>query len=253
MPGVTVEFEVTPPSEYAEKWGYIASSGEQVDLAWVGYMQDYLSEVRKGAYYPLNDLLETETGKELKEEVPDWALSLQTINGKVYSIPCMQMLVQIPKGFCIPKDLYDEFMGDENAKKLEEIFTSDKPIQAEDYSIIEGFLQKCKDAGKLGKGIAPNLVQWILPSRYRRTQFDRTMLDPAYDYVLNDDETLTFHQGDDVRKLRNESYDIMADWFKKGYIRQDLMGLDSYTADEGVKNGYCIWNCENLEGSEESY
>ena len=42
MPGVTVEFEVTPPSEYAEKWGYIASSGEQVDLAWVGYMQDYL-------------------------------------------------------------------------------------------------------------------------------------------------------------------------------------------------------------------
>lgn len=253
MPGVTVEFEVTPPSEYAEKWGYIASSGEQVDLAWVGYMQDYLSEVRKGAYYPLNDLLETETGKELKEEVPDWALSLQTINGKVYSIPCMQMLVQIPKGFCIPKDLYDEFMGDENAKKLEEIFTSDKPIQAEDYSIIESFLQKCKDAGKLGKGIAPNLVQWILPSRYGRTQFDRTMLDPAYDYVLNDDETMTFHQGYDVRKLRNESYDIMADWFKKGYIRQDLMGLDSYTADEGVKNGYCIWSCENLEGSEESY
>lgn len=253
MPGVKVDFEVIPPAEYAEKWGYIASSGEKVDLAWVGYMQDYLSEVRKGAYYALDDLLETPTGKELKEEIPDWAFSLQKVGGKIYSVPCMQMLVTIPKGFCIPKDLYDEFMGDENAKKLEAIFTSGKPIEAGDYAIIEEFLQKCKDSGKLGKGISPNLVQWILPARYGHTQFEQTIIGPNCDYVNNNDETLTFHNGKDLISKKNESYDIMNDWFKKGYIRQDIMGLDSYTADVGVKNGYCIWDCENLEGSEESY
>src|SRR5690606_25796806 len=36
-------------------------------------------------------------------------------------------------------------------------------------------------------------------------------------------------------------YDTMADWYKSGYIRKDILGLQNPREDEGKENGYTAW------------
>ncbi len=253
MPGTTVEFEVIPGAEYAEKFRLLASSGEVMDLAWTGYAQDYLAEVNNGAFYPLNEFLETETGAKLKAEIPDWAFNLQRVNGECYSVPCMQMLVNIPNGFIFPKDLYDEFLGDEKAAKIVETFTSDKPIGPEDYAIIEEYLEACKQAGKLGKGISPGAVTYSVAERMGRSQYMISGIGPCGNFIRNNEDTLKVYDREEHNKMMDVAYDKIAEWFQKGYIRNDILGLSDTSADIGVKGGYVLWHGEAIEGREESY
>ncbi|MDY3929378.1 MAG: ABC transporter substrate-binding protein [Clostridia bacterium] len=250
LPNTRVEFEVIPASEYSEKWRLIAAGEKSVDLVWTGYANNFLSEVQKNAFLPLNDLLK-EYGSTLFSQIPQWALDRQTIGGKVYAVPCMQMMVEIQSGLAVPQELYDKYMGDERAGKIEKIFTSDKKIEKSDYRFIEEYLENLKKAGKLGKGVSPTLLTNILPMRYGHAPFDISSIG-GIAYIENDDKTLTLHSNDEKEEKELKSYEIMSEWYKKGYIRKDILEVTDYKADIGVPDGYVMWKSEDLMGSEEN-
>lgn len=65
---------------------------EDLDILWHGWMIPYTSEVKKGSYLELDDLID-EYAPDLKKEIPDKIMDKQRVDGKLYSIPCMQQMV----------------------------------------------------------------------------------------------------------------------------------------------------------------
>jgi len=94
LPNTQVEFDLIPAADYLEKWQLIMSAGESVDLAWHGWMQDHEEEVRRGAYLELSDLIE-KYGQDYKKAVPEFAWEGQMVDGKLYYMPNVQMMVDL--------------------------------------------------------------------------------------------------------------------------------------------------------------
>ena len=69
LPGVTVEFELHPPYEYADRFKLAMAANEQIDVANRMWMMNFFQEIDRGALMPLNDLLE-EYGQGILDAVP---------------------------------------------------------------------------------------------------------------------------------------------------------------------------------------
>ncbi|RAV05535.1 ABC transporter substrate-binding protein [Paenibacillus sp. YN15] len=238
LPNTTVEFEYVPSSEYKEKWQLIAASGEQVDIAWTGWLVSFTEEVNKGAYLALDDLI-GKYGKDILGEVPEYVLDLGKVGGRTYSVPSYKDMVDLKIGMRTHKELAEKYWDYEKAEK---VFFSreDRVLREEDYDILEGYMARLKEAGELRKGISDvNLYSMVLGINLGG-QFS----------VLHEDETYTVN-------IRQETpgaklyFDKMADWFAKGYVREDVLSNKNRRQDEGRVDGYTLWFQTNFKGQSE--
>ena len=86
LPNTKVEFECVTSSDYAEKWKLASASNEDLDIVWHGWMIPYTSEVKKGSYLELDDLID-EYAPDLKKEIPDAIMDKQRVDEKRDRIP----------------------------------------------------------------------------------------------------------------------------------------------------------------------
>ena len=232
LPNTKVEFEVVTQAEYAERWELAAASGEKFDLAWTGFVHDFADQVGKGAFLPIDDLYE-QYGADIRDDVPAWVFDFTRVDGVLYAIPSYKDMFDLRAGLRTPKALADKYWDYEKAEK--QFFSREgREWTQADYDILEEYMQKLKDAGELKLGLSDTLFSRL----NNGTSVAGGHTGPFS--IRENDSTYTV-------QLRFESpavklyYDVMADWFKKGFIRSDILSNQNRRQDEGQPDGYTLW------------
>lgn len=232
LPNTKVEFEVVEQPEYAERWELAAAAGEEFDLAWTGYVHDFADQVNKGAYLPLDELFD-KYGSDMKEEIPEWVFDFSAIDSVLYAIPSYKDMFDLRAGLRTPKALAEKYWDYEKAEK--QFFSREgREWMQADYDVLEDYMAKLKEAGELKLGISDTLISRL----NNGTPLAGGHTGPFS--IRENDDTYTV-------QLRFESpavklyYDVMADWFEKGYVRQDILSNQNRRQDEGNPDGYTLW------------
>lgn len=228
MPGVTVEIELVEKDEYREKWDMKMATGEQVDLAWVGTDEmNYTEEVRKGSFMVLDYLLKTH-GSTLSESLPEYMWEMEKIDGNIYGIPVSGPLYRSNYVMVFNEMLMNRF-GD-----LEEMIAVNQANQyttRECFEVFEEFLENAKDHNAIGTGVSYQSVS--------------KLADKGYEGIYGVDSPFVIRIFDEELKVYNkyelESYqacfETMAEWYQKGYIKEDTKNLLDPSSEEGKSKG----------------
>lgn len=219
LPGTTVEFEGITSADYAEKWKLISASQENVDIVWHGWMVPYVTEGRKGSYMELDELV-SKYAPSLLEEIPENILNKSRVDGKLYSIPCMQQMVSYVSTLQFPTRIYEKYKDQINVEELAELFGSHQKMDQELWDEIEKYIEMIKDGGDLEKGVfgfadhVEKGYEWIL--------------NPYKIDIYSDDYT-------PINLYRTPEYEIFvkeySDWYQKGYIRKDILTADNVSKE----------------------
>ncbi len=226
LPNTKVEFEVIPSGEYRERWQLMIAGGEEIDIAWTGWFIPYVEEIAKGAYLPLDDLID-QYAPAIREELPAWVLEKARVDGKIYSIPCYQMMSQTRVAMKTDRELAKRYLDVENALT---VFSSSKHMTKEKYEVIEDYVEKLKENGELRDGIATS--GYFMPYH---TGYER-ILDPAYINPHSNEpfKVISLFDIPDFKLMLDTDHD----WFNKGYIRQDIL---TASADELRQSQNVVW------------
>ena len=238
VPNTTVEFIDVPFEEYSEKFSQVLASGEGVDLAWTGWLINKPQNIADGNLMPLDDLL-AEYGQGIVDILGEEVVEIHrnAADSKLYYLPSWQGLVGDRRGWLVVTEIA-ELAGDTWIEDTEAALNKWR----NNYSGIEDFqavldqatkyLAAAKEAGKLGAGINTGRV-------FGWSMYNGTRSNPGVGGseigIPFEDNTFTVIDG-----VASEHYKLyaktMADWYKEGYIRSDIMSVDTSTLTT-PKNG----------------
>ena len=238
VPNTTVEFIDVSFDEYSEKFSQVLASGEGVDLAWTGWLINKPQNIADGNLRPLDDLL-AEYGQGIVDILGENVVEIHrnAADGKLYYLPSWQGLCGERRGWLVVTEIA-ELAGDTWIEDTEAALNKWR----NNYSGIEDFqavldqatkyLAAAKEAGKLGAGINTGRA------------FGWSMYNGMYSFlgvggaeigITYCDGTFTVKDG-----VAGKHYKLyaktMADWYKEGYIRSDIMSVDTSTLTT-PKNG----------------
>lgn len=238
VPNTTVEFIDVSFDEYSEKFSQILASGEGVDLAWTGWLINKPQNIADGNLMPLDDLL-AEYGQGIVDTLGEEVVEIHrnAADGKVYYLPSWQGLCGDRRGWLVVTEIA-ELAGDTWIEDTEAALNKwrNNYTGIEDFQAVldqaTKYLAAAKEAGKLGAGINTGRA------------FGWSMYNGMYSFlgvggaeigITYCDGTFTVKDG-----VAGEHYKLyaktMADWYKEGYIRSDIMSIDTSTLTT-PKNG----------------
>mgnify|MGYP001124900084 CR=1 FL=1 len=238
VPNTTVEFIDVPFEEYSEKFSQVLASGEGVDLAWTGWLINKLQNIADGNLMPLDDLL-AEYGQGIVDILGEEVVEIHrnAADGKLYYLPSWQGLCGERRGWLVVTEIAelagDTWIDDTKAalNKWRNNYSGIEDFQAV-LDQATKYLAAAKEAGKLGAGINTGRA------------FGWSMYNGMYSFlgvggaeigITYCDGTFTVKDG-----VAGEHYKLyaktMADWYKEGYIRSDIMSVDTSTLTT-PKNG----------------
>jgi putative aldouronate transport system substrate-binding protein len=211
----TVEFNVVDFSTWSEKINILLSSGELMDISWHNWQMSYAANVAKKMYMPLDDLL-NEYGQGILEDIPADLLDIQRIGGKIHAIPNYQIST-VQNAYAFKKDIVNAVGFDVSTVK--------------NYKNLEPLLEKVKanypDAFPI-QGREGSLWTMVM----RELEFESI--------VKGRTAPLSVKYGDSSKTVFNtyaskeykEYCELMHEWNKKGYFREDVASVKNVTAEE---------------------
>ena len=230
LPGVTVEFDLLPPYEYADRFKLAMAANEQIDIANRMWMMNFFQELDRGALMPLNDLL-AEHGQGILDTVPEFALNTVSFGGEIYNIPTSWAADWRP-GFRFHKELADKTGMEEKSRRIAASELATRQV----YDLLETYLQQAQEDDVLGTGISPTLLSWVWGKGYEGVARGVSIRQDGSDFEL-----VNIYETDSFRTV----IEVAADWFAKGYIRKDYLGTDiqELRKDDGkpLGEGAVIW------------
>ena len=232
VPNTTVEFIDVPFEEYSEKFSQVLASGEGVDLAWTGWLVDKPTNINDGNLMPLDDLL-AEYGQGIVDILGENVVEIHrnADDGKLYYLPSWQGLVGDRRGWLVVTEIA-ELAGDTWIEDTEAALNKWRNNYSEGTEAFQAvldqatkYLAAAKEAGKLGAGINTGRV-------FGWSMYNGTRSNPGVGGseigIPFEDNTFTVIDG-----VASEHYKLyaktMADWYKEGYIRSDIMSVDTST------------------------
>lgn len=225
----SVSFEIVPSADYKQKLILMQTSETPMDIVST-YTTDFNKDVQNGAYVDLTDMLK---GSDIEKEIPEWTIKLMNYDGRIYGVPNYQQMANPMWCYTFNKEDAEQYLDAEALKK--EAFSSDI-LTEKTLDILENYMAKLKSEGKLRQGIRPGTM-WGL----------KGYTDLTSGFCFR-------YQGDKVvveNRLQVEPYKMYAkraiDWFKKGYIRKDVLSA------EQAKGDYDIWYEQYHKYSEDNY
>ena len=230
VPNTTVEFIDVSFDEYSEKFSQILASGEGVDLAWTGWLINTPQNIADGNLMPLDDLL-AEYGQGIVDVLGENVVEVhRNADGNIYYLPSWQGLCGERRGWLVVTEIAelagDTWIDDTKAalNKWRNNYSGIEDFQAV-LDQATKYLAAAKEAGKLGAGINTGRA------------FGWSMYNGMYSFlgvggaeigITYCDGTFTVKDG-----VAGEHYKLyaktMADWYKEGYIRSDIMSVDTST------------------------
>ena len=234
---VTVNIEVIPMADYKQKIMLMQTSNEKMDLIQT-YQLNYVDEFRNGTIIDMAPYLE-EYAKETLKELPQWVIDMGKVDGAQAILPNYQKMVAAPYYMTIPADLaqymdVDAMVEASVADKENNYVLSERTI-----SVMEDYLSKVADAGKIGKGFTGG---W-------QTRGIETIVD-SFGYYYQDPEFTVNHGNMDEQQLaywRAKKY-----FYDQGYVRKDALSAKAVDFN-GVIDGNVIWTSQNWTGKLEPF
>lgn len=232
VPNTTVEFIDVPFEEYSEKFSQVLASGEGVDLAWTGWLINKPQNIADGNLMPLDDLL-AEYGQGIVDILGENVVEIHrnADDGKLYYLPSWQGLVGDRRGWLVVTEIA-ELAGDTWIEDTETALNKWRNNYSDNTEAFQAvldqatkYLAAAKEAGKLGAGINTGRV-------FGWSMYNGTRSNPGVGGseigIPFEDNTFTVIDG-----VASEHYKLyaktMADWYKEGYIRSDIMSVDTST------------------------
>ena len=232
VPNTTVEFIDVPFEEYSEKFSQVLASGEGVDLAWTGWLINKPQNIADGNLMPLDDLL-AEYGQGIVDILGENVVEIHrnAADGKLYYLPSWQGLCGDRRGWLVVTEIA-ELAGDTWIEDTEAALNKWRNNYSEGTEAFQAvldqatkYLAAAKEAGKLGAGINTGRV-------FGWSMYNGTRSNPGVGGseigIPFEDNTFTVIDG-----VASEHYKLyaktMADWYKEGYIRSDIMSVDTST------------------------
>ena len=239
VPNTTVEFIDVSFDEYSEKFSQVLASGEGVDLAWTGWLINKPQNIADGNLMPLDDLL-AEYGQGIVDILGENVVEIHrnAADGKLYYLPSWQGLCGERRGWLVVTEIA-ELAGDTWIEDTEAALNKWRNNYSEGTEAFQAvldqatkYLAAAKEAGKLGAGINTGRV-------FGWSMYNGTRSNPGVGGseigIPFEDNTFTVIDG-----VASEHYKLyaktMADWYKEGYIRSDIMSVDTSTLTT-PKNG----------------
>lgn len=213
--GAKTQWEFISTGSYSEKMNVIMAAGEEFDVCYTGFVNPIASAVNNGAFMPLDDLMK-EHAPNLYNTMPKYWWDVVTFDGEIYAVP-NQQVAAMPSGVWVFKRFADKYGFDMNGIKC--------------LKDIEPMLEVIKQN-------EPDLWPFRAAPGVVASFFGET---------ANDYETVTtglcIRKDDKKAKLLNyyelpEFYDgieTMNRWWKKGYIRKDIVSVMDDTSDFKAK------------------
>lgn len=206
--GVNLEMKFVDFGDYTQKLSVIINSGEDYDLAftsaWAG---DYLGNARKGAFYGLNEFLNTESGQNLYNKIDERFWEGANIDGEVYAVPNQKEIGAAPM-WVFTKEYVDKY---------------NIP-----YQDIHS-LQDLEPWLKVIKENEPDVVPLYITDGFSFDVFFDQIIPPVG--VLTNDDTLTIRNLFETDEMK-ETLDTLRRYYQAGYINADSA---TATNDRSVK------------------
>lgn len=228
LPGVTVEFELVDKDEYQEKWDMKMATGERLDLAWSGNdIMNYTEEVRKGSFMVLDYLIKTH-GENLNESIPEELWEMERIDGNLYGIPVDGPLYRSNYVMVFNELLMNRF-GD--IDQIISVNQSNQYTTKECFDVFEPFLKNAKENTAIGTGVSYQSVS--------------RLAEKGYEGIYGVDSPFVIRIFDKKLKVYNKyelssykaCFETMADWYQKGYIKEDTRNLLDPSSEDGKSKG----------------
>lgn len=203
--------------DYNMKMDTAFAAGEDYDIVWTSSWNFYyVPNITKGAFYPMDDLL-NEYAPELVKELPEYILEGGRVNGKIYGISNYQTVVN-REGIVVLKEFADKYDLDvDSIKKLED---------------LEPFLAKVaeNEPDMIPFGMSKSGSFQFLPNNMAFIEGDLGVrLDDPFK-VINLKETDEY----------KEYLKMASEWYSNGYVNQDAPTLDNSGLDELVSTGKVV-------------
>ena len=205
--GVSVDLICIDGSAYQERMNMNMASGKDFDLCFTGYVNKYQDAVYNGGLLELDELLKNEA-PGLVESMPEYAWEVAKMNGKIYAVPNLQGFAP-PTSVWFFKDLTDKYGFD--------------PASITHIEDCEPYFEQLK---KNEPNIIPFRVDygvqhWVVPVWERITNGIVIRSDGSSPKVEIEFDVPEYKEG--MAKLY--------EWYKKGYIRSDLISAVSEEAE----------------------
>lgn len=208
-----------PNGEFNDRMRLMITSNEDWDLCFTAnHSNNFYDNLNMGAFLPLNDLLETETGKKLMEVYPEGLYNVATYNGNIYALPNYQ-LIYSQNAVYIQKDLMDKYGLDyENYDVITDLVSDEKMVKfMEDVRDNEEDMYVLKEWGSFGSAVDKHYDSIVFGDV-------AAFIDGSWEATfLQEDEKWLEH-----KKGMNQLY-------KDGFIRSDVATVTDNSAD--VKSG----------------
>lgn len=238
LPNTTVEFTAFSFDEYATKWSTAMASGETVDLAWFGWVQNLNNEIEMGTLTPLGDLVETYCQDAVELFGKEGLDMHRSADGELYVFPCWQGLATAYNALSFQADTV-ALMEDGWLENFQQMcYEYEDSFDLEDhrkiYDELTRYFETCKENGMLKGGIAPGSgASWNT-----QAYANGSLGDTVGAYVKMGDNTFQLYPyyTDELVKL---NWEYIAKWYDAGYIRQDIASM------EKMPNEFTVGDPEN--------
>jgi len=211
----TLNIQLVDWGTYDQKMQAIAASGEKADLIFTSnWTNDYLTNVNKGAFMDISDLL-PQYGPDILEQVPPAAWDAAKVDGKLYAIINTQVLARTP-GVLINGDYLTKYG-----------FTADQFKKLDD---LTPFLEKVK-AGEPDKYPFSLKGDADIMNNYGVAMGLESFSSKNPGVVrIGDDSTTVVNQYETPEFIG--FLHTMRDWYQKGIVRKDASTLKDTNSDE---------------------
>ena len=220
-PEIGMKLEMRYLDGYGEKMKLKMASGEEFDLMFTGYNNNYQTAVSLGGLYDITDFVKEQN---ITDYMPQFYLDAATVNGRIYGLPNMQV-VSNPVCISIDKTVADELSLYDEMEAIEKAACSAKNI--DDIKAYVALLDNLFAQIKAGR---PNLYT-INP------EYD-LLSTPLYEGLTGGLSIRRDGSSDKLEALYDEEITKLSaqknhEWYEKGYIRNDIASKgNTLTSDE---------------------
>lgn len=234
MPNTVADIEFVLSSNYEEKLRLVLSANEALDVANLtsgsGEARNNLvSESRKGAMTPLDDLLAAKP--EFYDLIPGSLWDLCKAGGVTYMVPINKEITDRYVGVNMQADLADQYC---DVPRLREILGADNgSLSQEAWDILTDYLVKLKAAGEIRHGASPATMRW-LPERAFYSLYDKAFV------VHKEDNTccvVNYFETEDAKLM----FKMFYQWWNEGLIDQNVLSADDKRQWERKEDGHTLW------------
>lgn len=211
--GATLTIKCFSWEDYTRKMQVIINAGQEFDLAFTSsWTNDYLTNVKKGAFLSLDEYLNVQ-GKEMLNSIEETFWEAMKVGNHIYGVPSEKEIGNMPM-WVFTKEYVDKYNI-----PYQEIHTLED---------LEPWL-------KLIKENEPDVVPFYVTGEYSVPIFMDLIQTPIG--VEYDDQTLTVKNAFETKRMKT-ALDTMRRYYLEGYINKDAaMATDDKNVTRFVTKG----------------